>query len=176
MKNIYIFFYFFSIFLVAENYEPFQSTYEPLPPTNTIFRNANIYDGEGNELINTDLIIKDGKVVAIGIDLPSSDDLKEIDASGKWITPGIIDIHSHMGVYPAPSVKTSSDGNEATSPVTAEVWAEHSIWVQDPQYALALKRWCYNFSCFTRFCKFNWRKRSYGKKFTKKYYYFYEVS
>ena len=139
MKNIYIFFYFFSIFLVAENYEPFQSTYEPLPPTNTIFRNANIYDGEGNELINTDLIIKDGKVVAIGVDLPSSDDLKEIDASGKWITPGIIDIHSHMGVYPAPSVKTSSDGNEATSPVTAEVWAEHSIWVQDPQYALALK-------------------------------------
>ena len=139
MKNIYIFFYFFSVFLVAENYEPFQSTYEPLPPTNTIFRNANIYDGEGNELINTDLIIKDGKVVAIGIDLPSSDDLKEIDASGKWITPGIIDIHSHMGVYPAPSVKTSSDGNEATSPVTAEVWAEHSIWVQDPQYALALK-------------------------------------
>ena len=139
MKNIYIFLYFFSVFIVAENYEPFESTYEPLPPTNTIFRNANIYDGEGNELINTDLIIKDGKVVAIGIDLPSSDDLKEIDASGKWITPGIIDIHSHMGVYPAPSVKTSSDGNEATSPVTAEVWAEHSIWVQDPQYALALK-------------------------------------
>ena len=139
MKNIYIFLYFFSVFIVAENYEPFKSTYEPLPPTNTIFRNANIYDGEGNELIDTDLIIKDGKVVAIGVDLPSSSDLKEIDATDKWITPGIIDIHSHMGVYPAPSVKTSSDGNEATSPVTAEVWAEHSIWVQDPQYALALK-------------------------------------
>ena len=139
MKNIYIFLYFFCVFIVAENYKPFESTYEPLPPTNTIFRNANIYDGEGNELINTDLIIKDGKVVAIGIDLPSSADLIEVDATGKWITPGIIDIHSHMGVYPAPSVKTSSDGNEATSPVTAEVWAEHSIWVQDPQYALALK-------------------------------------
>jgi imidazolonepropionase-like amidohydrolase len=139
MKNIYIFLYFFSVFIAAENYEPFESTYEPLPPTNTIFRNANIYDGEGNELIDTDLIIKDGKVVAIGVDLPSSSDLKEIDATDKWITPGIIDIHSHMGVYPAPSVKTSSDGNEATSPVTAEVWAEHSIWVQDPQYALALK-------------------------------------
>ena len=64
MKNIYIFLYFFSVFIVAENYEPFESTYEPLPPTNTIFRNANIYDGEGNELNNTDLIIKDGKVVA----------------------------------------------------------------------------------------------------------------
>jgi imidazolonepropionase-like amidohydrolase len=43
-----------------------------------------------------------------------------------------------MGVYPAPGVSTSSDGNEATSPVTADVWAEHSMWVQDPQYTLAL--------------------------------------
>ena len=139
MKNIYIFFYFFSSILVGQDYQAFQSTYEPLPATNTIFRNANIYDGEGNVLINTDLIIKDGKIIAIGIDLPSSSDLIEVDATDKWITPGIIDIHSHMGVYPAPSVKTSSDGNEATSPVTAEVWAEHSIWVQDPQFALALK-------------------------------------
>ena len=39
---------------------------------------------------------------------------------------GIIDIHSHMGVYPAPSVRTSSDGNESTSPVTADVWAQTS--------------------------------------------------
>lgn len=89
MKNIYIFLYFFCVSIVAENFKPFESTYEPLPPTNTIFRNANIYDGEGNELNNTDLIIKDGKVVAMGIDLPSSADLIEVDASGKWITPGI---------------------------------------------------------------------------------------
>jgi hypothetical protein len=35
-----------------------------------------------------------------------------------------------MGVYPAPGFRTSSDGNEATSPVTADVWAEHSMWVK----------------------------------------------
>ena len=70
--------------------------------------------------------------------MPVSEDTIIKDVTGKWITPGIIDIHSHMGVYPAPGVSTSSDGNEATSPVTAEVWAEHSMWVQDPQYALAL--------------------------------------
>ena len=118
---------------------PYESTYKPLPYTNTIFRNANIYDGDGNEFQNTDLFIRDGKIIAIGKDLPGSSNFIEIDASNKWITPGIIDIHSHMGVYPAPSVRTSSDGNEATSPVTADVWAEHSIWVQDPQFALALK-------------------------------------
>ena len=120
------------------NAEPFESTYTPLPSQNILIRNANIYDGEGNELLNTDLLIKDRKIAAIGNDLPVTDDFQIIDASGKWVTPGIIDIHSHMGVHPAPGVSTSSDGNEATSPVTADVWAEHSIWVQDPQYTLAL--------------------------------------
>ena len=119
--------------------KPFESTYEPLPSENILISNANIYDGEGNEFLSTDLLIQDRKIVAIGEDLPINNTFKVIDATGKWITPGIIDIHSHMGVYPAPGVSTSSDGNEATSPVTADVWAEHSIWVQDPQYALALK-------------------------------------
>ena len=91
-------------------------------------------------MLDTDLLIADGKIIAIGKGISVEDkEVKIIDAKNKWITPGIIDIHSHMGVYPAPSVRTSSDGNEATSPVTAEVWAEHSMWVQDPQYALALK-------------------------------------
>ena len=127
-----------SQFISSEN-EPFKSTYFPMPYSNVLFQNANIFDGDGNKFLDTDLIIQDGKIVAIGKDLPKSKDIKVIDATNKWITPGIIDIHSHMGVYPAPSVRTSSDGNESTSPVTADVWAEHSIWVQDPQFALALK-------------------------------------
>ena len=125
----------FNIALIAK---PFESTYKPLPSINVLIKNANIYDGEGNELLQTDLLIKDRKIEAIGKDLPVTNDFEVIDASGKWVTPGIIDIHSHMGVYPAPGVRTSSDGNEATSPVTADVWAEHSMWVQDPQYTLAL--------------------------------------
>ena len=131
--------YSFLIFACFIEAKPFESTYEPLPSENILIRNANIYDGEGNEFKETDLLIQDRKIVAIGKDLPVGSEFLIIDASNKWVTPGIIDIHSHMGVYPAPGVSTSSDGNEATSPVTADVWAEHSIWVQDPQYALALK-------------------------------------
>jgi imidazolonepropionase-like amidohydrolase len=43
-----------------------------------------------------------------------------------------------LGVYPSPDVDAHSDGNEATAPVTAEVWAEHSIWPQDPGFGRAL--------------------------------------
>ena len=127
----------FSVILKSER-EPFESTYVPLQAENILIKNASVYDGDGNEYTNTDILVQEGRIVAIGKDLPVTDDFKIIDATNKWVTPGIIDIHSHMGVYPAPGVSTSSDGNEATSPVTADVWAEHSIWVQDPQYSLAL--------------------------------------
>ena len=53
------------------------------------------------------------------------------------MTPGVIDTHSHLGVYPSPQVGPHSDGNEATAPVTAEVWAEHSVWPQDPGFNTA---------------------------------------
>lgn len=61
-----------------------------------------------------------------------------IEAEGKTISPGIIDTHSHMGVYPHPGVKAHSDGNEAVSPNTADVWAENSFWPQDPALWRAL--------------------------------------
>ena len=83
------------------------------------------------------MYFSDGEIKAVGANLEVEDALV-IDGTGKFVTPGIIDNHSHMGVYPAPGVSTSSDGNEATNPVTAEVWAEHSVWTQDPQYKLAL--------------------------------------
>ena len=128
----------FSINNVYADREAFESTYVPLASEKIVIQNASIYDGDGGEFLETDVLVEDGKIIAIGKDLPFSNEFRIIDATGKWVTPGIIDIHSHMGVYPAPGVRTSSDGNEATSPVTADVWAEHSIWVQDPQYALAL--------------------------------------
>ena len=115
----------------------YASTYKPLASENIVIRNATVFDGNGNKFQSFDVHFSDGKIQAIGLRLVA-DGAQEIDGTGKFVTPGIIDNHSHMGVYPAPSVRTSSDGNEATNPVTSEVWAEHSVWTQDPQYKLAL--------------------------------------
>ena len=118
--------------------DPFESNYKPLASERTLIKSVNLYDGLGNEFSNFDVLFDNGIIEEIGKDIIDGD-ATIIDAKGKWLTPGIIDIHSHMGVYPAPGVRTSSDGNEATSPITAEVWAEHSVWTQDPQFSLALK-------------------------------------
>ena len=118
--------------------DPFESNYKPLESERTLIKSVNLYDGLGNEYSNFDVLFDDGIIKEIGKDIVDIN-ATIIDARGKWLTPGLIDIHSHMGVYPAPSVRTSSDGNEATSPNTAEVWAEHSVWSQDPQFSLALK-------------------------------------
>tara|TARA_B100000073_G_scaffold116656_1_gene94308 strand:+ start:528 stop:1907 length:1380 start_codon:yes stop_codon:yes gene_type:complete len=122
---------------IDDTHGTYASTYKPLPSEETVIRNATVFDGNGNKFQNYDVHFADGKIKEIGRDLIVGE-IIEIDGTGKFVTPGIIDNHSHMGVYPAPGVRTSSDGNEATSPVTAEVWAEHSVWVQDPQYKLAL--------------------------------------
>jgi imidazolonepropionase-like amidohydrolase len=83
--------------------------------------------------------VENGLIAAVEReDVPRPKGIRQINAEDQWLTPGIIDVHSHLGDYPSPSYRAHSDGNEATSPVTAEVWAEHSVWPQDPQFPLAL--------------------------------------
>jgi imidazolonepropionase-like amidohydrolase len=121
---------------VSINKNPYPSTYQPLPRQTTLIKNATVLTGTGERLNNADLLIVDGKIQQIGTDL-SATAAQVIDAKGKWVTPGIIDVHSHLGVYPSPAVESHSDGNEMTAPVTAEVWAEHSVWPQDPGFDTA---------------------------------------
>ena len=116
----------------------FASTYSPIPSETTLITNARIIDGTGQELEGASLLIVDGKISAIGKDI-SGDPSLSINAEGKYVTPGIIDIHSHLGNYPTPSVNAHGDGNEITSPITSEVWAEHGVWPQDPGFDEALQ-------------------------------------
>jgi imidazolonepropionase-like amidohydrolase len=116
----------------------FPSTYKPLASHPVVIRGATILTATGPALAGASLVLQDGKVTAVGTSVPTPPGAEVIDATGKWVTPGIIDTHSHLGVYAAPGGESLDDGNEATNPNTAEVWAEHSIWPQDPQFGLAL--------------------------------------
>ena len=121
--------------LVANAY---QSTYKPLPSRTTLIRNATILTAAGPTIERGSILLLDGRIAAVGQTVTAPPGALVIDASGKWITPGVIDTHSHLGVYAAPGIESLGDGNEMTSPNTAEVSAEHSLWPQDPQFDLAL--------------------------------------
>ena len=119
--------------------DPYPSTYAPYPGVVTVIRNATVFDGEGGRIERGTVVLADGKVQAVGgPDLAVPDAVVEINGTGKFVTPGIIDVHSHLGDYPSPGVESHSDGNEATSPARPEVWAEHSVWPQDPGFSRAL--------------------------------------
>lgn len=123
----------------ASDRDPFPSTYRRLPGGPIAFVGATLLTGTGSQIKDGTVIVENGTFTAVGKDLPLPPGAIVIDARGKYLTPGIIDAHSHLGVYATPEVWANSDGNEATDPNTAQVWAEHSVWPQDPGFVRALE-------------------------------------
>ena len=117
--------------------EPYSSTYSPPPAAVVLIRHATILTGTGSRIEDGEVLLQDHKIAAVGKNLAAPSGAVTVDGSGRWVTPGIIDPHSHLGVYASPEVWAMSDGNEATSPTTPNVWSEHSIWPQDPGFEAA---------------------------------------
>ena len=117
----------------------YPSTYQRTPYPAVLIRNATILTGTGQEIAGGSIVFRDGRIVAVSQNLQAPADAQVVDGTGKFVTPGVIDTHSHIGVYAAPGTFAESDGNELpVNPNTAQVWAEHAIWPQDPQIPLAI--------------------------------------
>jgi len=118
--------------------DPYASTYKPRPSRPVLITHATVLTAVGDRIEDGSVLLRDGKIAGVGKSLPAPADAAVVDATGKWVTPGIIDPHSHLGVYASPEVPANADGNELTDPITADMWALHAIWPQDPQFPLAL--------------------------------------
>lgn len=122
----------------APNANPFPSTYAPYASRTTVIRNATILTAAGPTIRNGSVLLRDGKIAEIGASVNAPADAIVIDGTGKYVTPGIVDTHSHIGGSAVPEGGNLDDVNEATNPVTANVWVEHSVWPQDPQFPRTL--------------------------------------
>jgi imidazolonepropionase-like amidohydrolase len=126
--------------LSTPNADPFPSTYRPFASRPTLIRNVTILTAAGPAIRGGSVLLRDGKIAEVGATTAAPADAIVIDGSGKYLTPGIIDTHSHIGAGAVPEDQGAQTGdvNEATSPVTANVWVEHSVWPQDPQFPRSL--------------------------------------
>ncbi len=107
----------------AQEDSQLQITYENAAATTVLIRNATIWtQDDAGILEGADLLIQDGRIAAIGTGLDAPSGAVLIDASGRHVTPGIIDAHSHSGSFGT---------NEASENVTAQVRTEDVLNPED---------------------------------------------
>jgi imidazolonepropionase-like amidohydrolase len=93
-----------------------------------LIKNGTVLTVTNGEIDQGDVLIRDGKIAAVGKDVDAPSSVRVVDASGKYVMPGIIDAHSHIAI--------SGPVNEWTNPVTSEVRVEDVV---DP-YDITLYR------------------------------------
>jgi imidazolonepropionase-like amidohydrolase len=105
-----------------------------------VYQGARILTAAGEPIENGSLVVANGKIVEIGsadqVQVPVGATVR--DVKGKTIIPGLVDTHSHIGIYPRPAVPANSDGNEMTGPAQPGLRALDAIYPDDPGIRMAV--------------------------------------
>lgn len=120
--------------------DPYPSRYKAPAGDDMLLRGATILDGAGGRIDGGDVLIRGGKIVAVGKSL-ANPGVREVDATGRWITPGVIDVHSHDGTFVLPLTAIdieASDVSETSTPNAADTWIETAANAQDMGFDRAL--------------------------------------
>lgn len=94
-------------------------------------KNGTILTGTGETIKQGTLLIQDGKVLEVGQRVDTPANAKLIDATGKYVTPGLIDVHTHIGVFSEGLGRTGHDFNETTAAATPYIRAIDGIYPFD---------------------------------------------
>ena len=121
--------------------DPYPSRYQSPSPDDMLLRGATILDGVGGRIDGGDVLVRAGRIVAVGRALANPGAVREVDATGRWITPGVIDVHSHNGTFVRPLTsidRHASDVSELATPNSADTWVETAVNPQDIAFERAL--------------------------------------
>ncbi|KIM80183.1 hypothetical protein PILCRDRAFT_73396 [Piloderma croceum F 1598] len=106
-------------------------------------KNAKLWTGarNGTEVIYGDILLDKGLIQAVGYIPPrllSHPDLRVEDAKGAWVTPGLVDLHSHIGVGSSPSLRGAADTNSRKAPILPWLRSIDALNTHDASYELAI--------------------------------------
>lgn len=110
------------------------------PAADGVLFNCTVHTAAGDPVKNAVVVVKGGKIARVTdnsakvVDLPAD----AIDLQGAVVIPGLVDTHSHVGIYPKPAVPAHQDGNEMSGPVQSSGRALDAIWPADPGVRMAL--------------------------------------
>ncbi|KAH9930391.1 carbohydrate esterase family 9 protein [Amylocystis lapponica] len=111
----------------------------------TLLKNAKIWTGQenGTEVIHADILLDKGLIKGIGHVSHATvkqykDDLVVIDLKHAWVTPGIVDLHSHLGDDSSPELNGASDGNSFKGPIQPWLRALDGLNTHDESYRLSI--------------------------------------
>lgn len=104
-----------------------------------VIRNGKVYTMAGDIFEKADILVEEGKIVAIGQDLDIPSDAEVIDAEGKFVFPGFIDAHCHVGTFGAAVGEMGIDVNETSDPITPQMRVIDGINPMDESITNAAK-------------------------------------
>ncbi|KAF9523733.1 carbohydrate esterase family 9 protein [Crepidotus variabilis] len=110
----------------------------------TLIKNATLWTGrsEGHEVLSGSLLLDKGIIKAVGnieqAVIDAYDNLNVIEAHGAWVTPGIVDVHSHIGVDSIPELKGSDDTNSFKGLVLPWLRSLDGLNTHDESYRLSI--------------------------------------
>lgn len=103
-----------------------------------VIKDATVLTMTGSVIDSGTVVIENGKIAAVGKDVAIPAGAELVEARGEYVLPGLVDPHSHLGVYALPELPANSDGNEMTGDIEAQVRSEDSINTDDPEIARAV--------------------------------------
>ncbi|MZQ75200.1 MAG: amidohydrolase family protein [Peptoclostridium sp.] len=104
-----------------------------------LIKNGKVYTMANGVLDSADILVKSGKIAMIAKDIEATSDMQVVDATGKFVFPGFIDAHTHMGLWEDGMGFEGADGNEETDPVTPHLRAIDGINPMDRNFKEALE-------------------------------------
>ncbi len=106
-----------------------------------IIKNANLITMNEDNYVNGSIVVDNGKIIAIGIDiiLEQYTNAKIVDAQGLFVTPGLVDPHCHIGIMEEGIRTEGNDTNELSGPIYPELRGIDSIYSKDMAFEYTYK-------------------------------------